>query len=80
MKVELLHIADCPNIDTARQLLKAALRELGLREVNSEVEVCDSAEAEALPFRDRQLSESTAKTSRQRFPHRVATASRAVRM
>lgn len=50
MKVELLHIADCPNIDAARQLLKASLRELGLREEISEVKVCDSAQAEALAF------------------------------
>ncbi len=50
MKVELLHIADCPNIDAARQLLKEALRELGLREEISEVEVCDSGQAEALSF------------------------------
>jgi hypothetical protein len=50
MKVELLHIADCPNIDAARELLKATLRELGLREVISEVEVCDFAQSEALAF------------------------------
>jgi hypothetical protein len=50
MKVELLHIADCPNIGRARQLLKEALRELGLLEEISDVEVCDSAEAEALAF------------------------------
>ena len=50
MKIELLHIADCPNIDAARQLLKEALRQLGLPEEISEVEVCDSAQAEALSF------------------------------
>jgi hypothetical protein len=32
MKIELLHIADCPNTEGARRLLKEALRELGLPE------------------------------------------------
>ncbi len=50
MKIDLLHIADCPNIDAARQLLKEALRELGLPEEISEIEVCDSEQAEALAF------------------------------
>lgn len=50
MKIELLHIADCPNVDAARRLLTEALRELGLREEVSEIEVCDSAQAEALAF------------------------------
>ena len=50
MKIELLHIADCPNIGAARRLLKEALRELGLPEEISEIEVCDSAQAEALAF------------------------------
>ena len=50
MKIELLHIADCPNIDAARRLLKEALRELGLPEEISEIEVCDSVQAEALAF------------------------------
>ena len=50
MKIELLHIADCPNIDAVRRLLKEALRELGLPEAISEIEVCDSAQAEALAF------------------------------
>src|SRR5260370_29137890 len=50
MKIELLHIADCPNTEAARRLLKEALRELGLPEEISEIEVCDSALAEALAF------------------------------
>jgi Domain of unknown function (DUF2703) len=50
MKVELLHLADCPNIDAARQLLKEALRELELPEEIAEVEVCDTGEAEAQAF------------------------------
>jgi len=50
MKVELLHIADCPNTEAARGLLEEALRELGLPEEISEIEVSDSAQAEALAF------------------------------
>ena len=50
MKIELLHIADCPNADAARRLLKETMREVGLPEEISEVEVCDSVQAEALAF------------------------------
>jgi hypothetical protein len=50
MKIELLHIADCPNTEAARGLLIEALRELRLSEEISEIEVCDSAQAEALAF------------------------------
>jgi hypothetical protein len=50
MKVELLHIADCPNTETARRLLKETLRELGLSEEIQDIEVSDSAQAEALRF------------------------------
>ncbi len=50
MKVELLYIANCPNIEAARRLLKEALRDLGLPEEILEMEVCDSAQAEALAF------------------------------
>ena len=50
MKIELLHIADCPNTAAARRLLKEALQELGLPEEISEIEVGDSAQAEALAF------------------------------
>jgi len=50
MKIELLHIADCANIDAARRLLEEALRDLGLPEQISEIEVCDSEHAEALAF------------------------------
>ena len=50
MKAELFHIAGCPNTDAARRLLKQTLRELGLPEEISEIEVSDSAQAEALAF------------------------------
>ncbi|SRR5260370_41463036 len=50
MKIELIHIADCRNIDTARRLLKEALRELGLPDEISEIEVSNSAQAEELEF------------------------------
>ena len=50
MKVELLHIADCPNSEAARRLLKETLRELGLCEEISETEVRDRTQAEALNF------------------------------
>jgi hypothetical protein len=50
MKVELLYIADYPNIEAARRLLKEALRDLGLPDEISEIEVCDSERAEALTF------------------------------
>ena len=42
MRVELLHIADCPNTETARTVLNEALRELGRREGISEVQVSDA--------------------------------------
>lgn len=50
MKVELLHIADCPNAEGARALLKDTLHELGRREEISEVQVSDAAQAQALKF------------------------------
>jgi uncharacterized protein DUF2703 len=50
MKIELLHIADCPNLETARRLLKEALRERGLAEEISEIAVADPAQAEGLRF------------------------------
>jgi predicted DNA binding CopG/RHH family protein len=50
MKVELLHIADCPNREAARRLLKETLREFGLPEEISEIEVSDPAQAEVLSF------------------------------
>jgi Domain of unknown function (DUF2703) len=50
MKIELLHIAGCPNIDGTRRLLKEALRELGLPAEISEIEVRDSEHAAALAF------------------------------
>ena len=50
MKVELLHIADCPNTEAARRLLKKALREVGLPKEISEIEVSNNTQAEALAF------------------------------
>jgi hypothetical protein len=50
MKVELLHIQDCPNTEPARMLLREILRELGQADEISEVEVSDAAQADALNF------------------------------
>jgi hypothetical protein len=50
MNVELLHIAECPNTQGARCLLKNTLQELGLPAEIREIEVTDSAQAEALRF------------------------------
>jgi|SRR5215472_802277 len=50
MKIELLHIAGCPNVQTARTLLKKILQSLGLPEEIEEIEVRDSSHAEALNF------------------------------
>jgi hypothetical protein len=50
MKIELLHIANCPNTEAARRLLKETLRELSLPEEIQEIEVSDSSQAEALGF------------------------------
>ena len=50
MKLELLHIADCPNTDATRRLLNETLQELGLADDIQEVEVSDSSQAEALSF------------------------------
>ena len=50
MKVELLHMADCPNTKVARRLVKEALRELGLCDRVSEVEVSGPTQAERLHF------------------------------
>jgi hypothetical protein len=50
MKVELLHIADCPNTEVARRLVEEALRELGLCDKITEVEVSDPMQAERLHF------------------------------
>jgi hypothetical protein len=50
MKIELLHIADCPNAEAARQLLKETLRELGLPEEIQKIEVSDCSQAEAIRF------------------------------
>ena len=50
MKVELLHIADCPNTKAARRLVEECLREFGLSDTISEVEVSDPMQAERLCF------------------------------
>jgi hypothetical protein len=50
MKVELLHIADCPNTKVARRLIEEALRELELCDKITEVEVSDPTQAERLHF------------------------------
>ena len=50
MKVELLHIADCPNTKAARRLVEECLREFGLSDAISEVEVSDPMQAERLCF------------------------------
>ena len=50
MKVELLYVADCPNADGARRLLKRTLSELGIAQEISEVQVSDPGQAEALKF------------------------------
>ena len=50
MKVELLHMQDCPNTEPARVLLREILRELGQADEFSEVEVSDPAQADALNF------------------------------
>ncbi len=50
MKVELLYIADCPNYVEAARLLREMLSEFGARDEVSEIEVTDSAQADALAF------------------------------
>ncbi len=50
MKVELLYIADCPNYRETARILMEALSEYGLRDDLSEIEVTDSAQADALEF------------------------------
>ena len=50
MKVELLYIAECPNYPEAARILKETLSEFGSRDEVSEIEVTDSAQADALAF------------------------------
>jgi hypothetical protein len=50
MKVELLYITDCSNYEMALRLLKQALRENGLSEAVSEIEVHDFEQAGVLAF------------------------------
>jgi hypothetical protein len=50
MNVELLHIAECPNTQGARCLLRNTLQELGLPAEIHEIEVTDTSQAETLRF------------------------------
>lgn len=50
MKLELLHIAGCPNTDAALRLLEKTARELGYVAEIAEIEVSNSAEAQVLTF------------------------------
>lgn len=50
MRVELLHIPDCPSYEVAARLLKEILREHGLPQHISEVSVTDFAQGEVLAF------------------------------
>ena len=50
MKVELFYIAECPNYREAARVLRETLLECGFREDVSEIEVTDSAQAQALAF------------------------------
>lgn len=50
MRVELLHIPDCPNCEVATRLLKEILHEHGLPPKIAELSVTDFAQAEALAF------------------------------
>jgi hypothetical protein len=50
MRVELLHIPDCPNYEVAARLLKEILLEHGLPQKIAEVSVTDFAQAVALAF------------------------------
>jgi hypothetical protein len=50
MKVELFYIAECPNSREAARVLRETLLECGFRDEVSEIEVTDSAQAQALAF------------------------------
>jgi hypothetical protein len=50
MRVELLHIPDCPNARIVARLLKEILHEQGLPQKIVEVSVTDFSQAEALAF------------------------------
>ena len=50
MKVELFYIAGCPNYREAARLLRETFLECGFRDEVSEIEVTDSAQAQALAF------------------------------
>jgi hypothetical protein len=50
MRVELLHIPDCPNYQVAARLLREILHEHGLPQKIAEVSVTDFTQAEVLAF------------------------------
>jgi hypothetical protein len=50
MKVELFYIAECPNYREAARVLRETLLECGFRDEVSEIEVTDTAQAQALAF------------------------------
>jgi hypothetical protein len=50
MKVELYYIAECPNHRKASEMLREILREYGFPDEVFEIEVTDSAQAQALAF------------------------------
>ncbi len=50
MKVELLYIAECPNYREAARTLRETMRVSGLRDEVLEIEVTDTAQAQALEF------------------------------
>jgi hypothetical protein len=50
MRVELLHIPDCPNYPVAAKLLREILRAHGLPQNISEIRVMDFTQAAALAF------------------------------
>lgn len=50
MKIELLYVEGCPNLDLARERLWSALQELGSKDAVTEILVIDSAAASRLRF------------------------------
>lgn len=45
MRIEVLHVADCPNLGLTRERLRSALEQLGLAAEFEEIEVASAAEA-----------------------------------
>ena len=50
MRIELLYVQGCPNLDLARERLWGALRELGSKDAVTETLVIDAAAASRLGF------------------------------